>query len=387
MISPGQLLGSLRKSFPLIDHASDCYVVGGALRDLLMDREPVDVDLACAAPKAIASRFASEVGGRLVDLGKERFITYRVAAQGALYDFTELSGEIEVDLLRRDFTMNALALDLRSERLVDVTGGVEDIDKRVVRMVREENFVDDPLRIVKGARMVAAFGFDVDPDTAAAMRRHAAGILRVASERVRYELDTLLDHSTAARGIALLRETGADRFILGAPVNDETVRLLELAAEGDAVVRWALLFEPRSDADLHGIAMHMRWSERAAREVFAVRHLVSTIRSEGAERAVLEIHSRGEEAFYRALFILRLVGETAIADAAEGYVGGHREIFEARPLLTGRDLKEELGLPPGKVLGQAKEMAFEAQIRGEITTREEALRLVSRWLEGQTASD
>jgi len=192
------LLEALVERFPALPSLSrDSYVVGGAIRDLLLDTEPADVDIACLDPLASAKTIRS----RVIKLGTEEHLSaWRVVDDDLVYDFAAiLDGEIFVDLARRDFTMNAMAVSLRDGRLLDPHGGRRDLEHGIVRMVDAANFDDDPLRCLKGVRMAVKFGFQIDETTVAAIRTRARRIVDIAPERVTYELSLILSFNAFAR--------------------------------------------------------------------------------------------------------------------------------------------------------------------------------------------
>src|SRR5437763_9550987 len=196
------LFPALRKLPP------DAYVVGGAVRDLLRGAHPADADVACLAPLACARA----LGRKVIRLGREEHISaYRVVDGRHVYDFAALlDGSIDADLGRRDFTVNAMAVDLGSGALLDPHGGRRDLEARVVRMVAAANFDDDPLRMLKAIRMAVRLGFAVDGGTVAAIRPRAAAIARVAADRVAYELSVIFAANAFRRAVALLHETPLD---------------------------------------------------------------------------------------------------------------------------------------------------------------------------------
>src|SRR4051812_41214627 len=151
---------------------ADAFIVGGAIRDLLLGRDPADVDVACRDPLGCARAISPKV----IRLGKAEHLTaYRIVLGEHVYDFAPLlDNSIDRDLGRRDFTVNAMAVPLDRDELLDPHGGRRDAAARVVRMVDPKNFDDDPLRALKGIRLAVRHRFTVDPDTMRAIRERAS---------------------------------------------------------------------------------------------------------------------------------------------------------------------------------------------------------------------
>ncbi len=187
------------------------YVVGGAIRDLLMGREPADADVACLDPLAAART----VSPKVIRLGdQEHLSAYRVVLPEHVYDFAELlDANIADDLARRDFTVNAMAVDLSNGALLDPHGGQQDLRDRVVRMVHAENFDDDPLRTLKGVRMAVKYGMSIDDATIAAIRERAPKLASVAKERVMYELSVIFSSNAFRTALDLLHRTALDEVL------------------------------------------------------------------------------------------------------------------------------------------------------------------------------
>jgi len=200
---PEPLLGNL-------PDAPRAYLVGGAVRDLLMQRHPTDVDIAVdGEAAAFAGAIADRVGARVVPIGKPDQITYRVTSRDMLIDITDLAGaSLANDLRRRDFTVNAMAYDLHAHRLIDTLGGREDIAARRICMVAEQAFVDDPLRLLRAFRMAAILDFDIAPETLQAIQRHSPRIDQPAGERLRAELIQLMACPSSARQIQAMSDCG-----------------------------------------------------------------------------------------------------------------------------------------------------------------------------------
>jgi tRNA nucleotidyltransferase (CCA-adding enzyme) len=130
-------------------------VIGGAIRDLMLGAEPADVDIECDEPLQCSSRL-----GKVIPLGRGDLQVYRVVLDGRVYDFSQ-----RTDLGRRDFTMNAIALDLTTGEQRDPYDGAADIGRRLVRMIHAKNFQDDPLRMLRAVRLALQFNFTIDATT------------------------------------------------------------------------------------------------------------------------------------------------------------------------------------------------------------------------------
>jgi tRNA nucleotidyltransferase/poly(A) polymerase len=186
------------------------YMVGGAVRDYLLERHPTDIDITVDGDAdTFAHAVAERLGARVVPIGKPGQVNYRITSQGILIDITALTGgSLESDLRRRDFTVNALAYDLREQRLVDLLGSRKDIATRRIRMVAEQAFVEDPLRLLRAFRTAALLDFAIEPETLRAIERHSHRINQPAGERLRAELIQLMACPTSTRQIRLMSASG-----------------------------------------------------------------------------------------------------------------------------------------------------------------------------------
>src|SRR5262245_24294602 len=149
----------------------EAWVVGGAVRDELLLRPVLDVDVACADPRAAAHRFADRHGGAVFPLS-ERHGAWRVVADGSAetVDFTPLGEGIDADLASRDFTFNAIAEHVERGEKYDPHDGGADLRAGVVRAVSETVFADDPLRLLRAVRFEDELGFRMDVRTEALLR-------------------------------------------------------------------------------------------------------------------------------------------------------------------------------------------------------------------------
>jgi tRNA nucleotidyltransferase/poly(A) polymerase len=170
------------------------YLVGGSIRDILLGRPPLDFDIAVFdEPDSYAKHIAANISGSLVHIGKSVQPIIRVISKNITVDISTLNGQsIEEDLGQRDFTINAMACELDSGKLIDFSGAQQDLENNIVRMVSSNAFVSDPVRLIRAYRMGACLGFNIEPKTAAAIARHASLIQEIAGERTREELFKLL---------------------------------------------------------------------------------------------------------------------------------------------------------------------------------------------------
>jgi tRNA nucleotidyltransferase/poly(A) polymerase len=186
------------------------FVVGGSIRDLLSGRFPIDYDLAVTHDTVkFAHLLADRIAGHVVEFGKHGHTILRVVNRGHHYDIMPLNGKsIKEDLHRRDFTINAMALDISSDILVDPTDGRLDLAAKKIRMVNGDVFRKDPVRLVRAYRMAASFGFTIEKGTQAAIYRDAGLIRNSAGERIREELFKILNTAGACTHLAHMAKSG-----------------------------------------------------------------------------------------------------------------------------------------------------------------------------------
>ncbi|KUK14077.1 MAG: HD domain-containing protein [Synergistetes bacterium] len=165
----GELITLFRKEFWYravsfcLDSDTELYIVGGALRDGLLGKASREIDLVFRSPPfSFPLRFASEIGGKAVILGKDRK-TIRVVKRPFIFDFTSINGSgIIEDLLHRDFTMNSLGFNVRDEQFFDPLGGLDDIKSGVIKVNSPQSFDSDPIRLLRAFRFKSALGFKIE---------------------------------------------------------------------------------------------------------------------------------------------------------------------------------------------------------------------------------
>jgi hypothetical protein len=322
---------------------TEAWIVGGAVRDELLGRPVIDLDVATREPEQAARAYARQAGGAPFPLS-ERHGAWRVALEGErTVDFTPLAHGIDADLLSRDFTINAIAVPLEGGEPYDPCGGREDIELRAIRAVTDSIFEDDPLRLLRAVRLEDELGFRIAPLTEELIRGHAALADRPSGERTLAELDRL-----SARGYRRLAELG----------------LLE-ALGGSLDER----LERRDSPDYRLVCAFREAVERLPISNDTKRYARALLRARTPEHSMRSIHRFRLETEPWALDALAYLGAQELAPLVE-----EARANDAEPLVRG----DELGLPPGPDVGRLLAEIEEERAVGTIRTREEALDLARR---------
>jgi tRNA nucleotidyltransferase (CCA-adding enzyme) len=386
-------MGAVR---PALEGGPPCFLVGGAVRDLLLGREPLDVDIAVDGKAAeVAERVAAVLGGTVT--AHERFGTATVVAGGV--DAVNLArtrretyaapGALPVvepatlaeDLVRRDFTVNALALALNGDaagELVDRHGGRADLDAGLIRVLHERSFVDDPTRLLRAVRYAARLGFALEAGTERWARAAvAAGALAtVSGPRIRDELLDLLGEDEAPAAVEALGDLGiaaalhsdlrpdADRVAsakLGAAETGADPVLAALAALGVGPVAAGGGFDVWIDA----LGLPAGARDRVQRAAADAPRLAEGLREQlcpSRLRALLD----GEPAEALALAL-------ALGAPAEPLLDYVARLSGMRLEIDGSDLLAA-GLSQSPALGRALEETLARKLDGEVAGREDELR-------------
>lgn len=192
------------------------FLVGGAVRDLLLQRPVHDLDVVVRGEtRRLANDLACRMHGALYVMDEERDTTRVILGQNGqaqmVVDFASLrSPDLEGDLRSRDFTINAMAYDVHApDRLIDPCGGLEDLREKRIRPCSPSSLSDDPLRVLRMVRQAIGLGFRIDPETMNLSRAAVSLLPRVSTERKRDELFRMLDGPRVALAVRLLDQVGA----------------------------------------------------------------------------------------------------------------------------------------------------------------------------------
>lgn len=424
-----EIIGRLRAA----GHAA--FLVGGCVRDMLLHQLPGDFDVATSAlPQELKQLFpgSGEVGAHFgVVLVRGTGVQSGAQVEVATFrsDLEYLDGRHpsgvrfetspRQDVLRRDFTINALLLDPVSGEVLDFTSGRADLEAGIIRAIGDpqKRFEEDHLRLLRAIRFAARLHFTIEPDTFAAIRDLAPQINTVAPERVRDELVRILTEGGARRGLELLASSGLLHEILP---EVEAMRGVEqppeFHPEGDVFIHTLIMLEglQKPSATLAmGVLLHdvgkpptfrraerIRFDGHVQKGVEIAHAILARLRFSNDETTAVEALVANHMKFMdvgkmRESTLKRFIRQPAFAEHMElhrldclsshgslsSYDFVRRKLEELPPeqlqpklLLTGRDLIAA-GYPPGPSFSKVLKAVEDAQLEGRITTAEEALSL------------
>jgi poly(A) polymerase len=423
----------------------EAFFVGGSVRDLLRGREPAEFDIVTSAfPDVVRSLFPRTVSvGEsfgvilVIEDGRQYEIaTYRIDRayeDGRRPSGVEFSILAEEDVRRRDFTVNGLLMDPETCRVVDHVGGMEDLQRRVIRTIGdpEERFFEDHLRMLRAVRFAANLDFEIDSLTRSAIKKHSRAIRRISAERIRGEVSLIITRRGARKGMELLSDTGLLAEILPeidamrgvsqpghyhpeGDVWEHTLRMLDMLTErplqgygpADTILAWGVLLHDvgkpltrtedakgihfyghsqKGEAIAESLMQRLRFSRSDIETVAALIHHHMLFMN------VLEFRPNRLKRFLRmpdfALHLeLHRLDSLASNGNLESYAYCEAMLIELadeelRPprLLTGSDLIE-MELKPGPLFSKILRAVEDAQLDGDLSTPEEARRFVlSKW--------
>jgi poly(A) polymerase len=381
-------------------HGRELYLVGGSVRDAILGRDIGDLDFATDAHPPEVKRLVRAAAPSSIYTVGERFGTI-----GAVFDYlhveittyrtehyeprsrkpdVEFGTSLEGDLSRRDFTINAMALEVRSGRLVDPFCGERDLGLRLIRAVGspEERFEEDPLRMLRAVRFAVQLDFRIDQSTVAAIRRQAANLAHISRERIAQEMNRILVEPRAAHGIRLLCDLGLMPSIVP--------EILEMRGMSQDTFHHKDVFEHTLQVLSNVPAvLHLRWA--------ALLHDVAKPRTRSVDNGEVHFfgHERlGEQMTRRILSSLRYDREMVMCTAK--LVGMHLRPNTYEPDWTdgavrrfmreaGEELADLLALSRADVTSRRTEKRFAAARRvdelqariDDLRAREDVARLQS----------
>jgi poly(A) polymerase len=415
------------------------FLVGGCVRDLLLECEPADYDVATdASPERVQELFPHSLAvgaqfGVVIVLDGDvqvEVATFRSDVgytDGRHPDSVVYAKSPEEDVQRRDFTINGLLFDLEKGEILDFVGGQADLAAKTIRAIGEpaRRFEEDKLRMMRAVRFAARFGYAIEPTTLAAIRERAAKIHEVSTERLRDECTKLLTEGAARRGFELLDEVGLLAQVLPEiarmkgveqppqfhPEGDvwmhTRLMLEQLAAGCSATFGWGVLlhdvgkpptFQPPSGPDDRiRFDGHVEVGRRMAERICERLHFSNEDTAQIA--ALVEHHLKFKDVFQmRASTLKRFVRLPRFEEHLELHrldcLSSHRNLDayrfvqrfleetppeQVRPprVLTGDDLIR-LGFAPGPLYAEILQAVEDAQLEGRFADHAQAMEFVKQ---------
>lgn len=441
-----------QKIFSLADYSGiNIYIVGGYIRNLFLGIEKDDRDYVLEGSGAwdFAKKVAGVLKGSFVSLDKERD-TARVVIDKRTLDFSGTGGKhIEEDLERRDFTLNSIALS-PVKGILDPLNGIEDIKKRLIRAIKKENMLEDPLRLLRAYRIASELKMDIEPETEDIITEYSHLLQNVSGERINYELFLLLKSSESFPYILRSAKSG----LLGS-IFPELARTKDIPPQGNhhldafnhsievlkhiekilkEIPEWVFNYfseeisfgVTRSSVLKLGGLLHdigkpftmkitskgkysFEGHERVGSEMIEAisKRLKFSNNTREALKFIVKSHSKPlhliKDEYLDKRYLYRFYKETdrylifliiiSISDIhsmsykkevlkekkerllniLENYRTFKTREDETPHILIGEEIMEILNLNPGKEVGRIKEILREAQMLGEVRTKEEAI--------------
>ena len=379
------------------------YLVGGSVRDLLLGRPVMDLDVTAEGDgPRIAEALASAMGGRVT--ARSQFGTAKVVIGGLTLDVATARretyahpgalpavrpGTLRDDLARRDFTVNAMAAHLGAETfgaIEDRMGGGADLAQRVLRPLHDASFVDDATRILRALRYEHRLGFRMDAPTEALVRRHASYLSTISGDRVRHEFERICREARPEAPLARARDLGVLAALLPGLDWPEDVHRAVSRARDDGEPTAPLIFvallasslsPERAAAFADRLAMPARW-RRIVDHTVALRPTLDALAEAGLRPSQVERLLRGTEE--HAVLARRVL---STADVVRERLGSYAtELRHVQPRLNGHDLRA-LGVPAGPETGRVLDELRAAVLDGDVRGRDEEEAWVRRRLGGR----
>jgi tRNA nucleotidyltransferase (CCA-adding enzyme) len=386
-------LPGMDRLLPALEGLPPAYLVGGAVRDLMLGVASPDLDVAVEADAhATARALAERLGGFVQE--HDRFATAKVKAEGMTVDIAQTRtetyptpgslpvvkpAELADDLRRRDFTINAMAVALRGDELGhlhDPHGGRRDLDDRVVRVLHDQSFLDDPTRLIRAARYETRLGFHMDDHTERLARDavEIGAMKTLTGTRLRDALFLLLAEHDAPSALKRLHDLGVDRGLDPALEFDPTLAASAAIGAGEvgadrvlAVLAALVSHDPEAlDPWLESLGLEREQRERVRRAARDAAALVEGLRAVELSPSAIYALLRDEPAEGLALAL-------ALGVAPEPILEWSTRLRFVRLDITGDDLIAA-GVEPGPALGRALSETLRAKLDGEVDGRDEELR-------------
>lgn len=370
-------------------HGFEAYFVGGSVRDALLNKPIHDVDIATSAyPEEIKQIFHRTIdvgidhGTVLVLVGEEQYEITTFRTESTYQDFRRpdqvtFVRSLKEDLKRRDFTINALAMDVDGE-IIDLFDGMVDLEQKIIRAVGnpKERFHEDALRMMRGLRFASQLDFTIETNTLAAIEEFHPLLGKISVERIAVEFIKLLLGKNRRAALLPFIETECYQFCPGlkkrgeALFNFSALSNRQIEAENQA---WTLLIHTigLKENDVRTFLKSWKQSNQMIQEVQLL--IVGLNKRLLGDWQVMDLFNLGLDAVLSVENLLYYYDQKSkIKEVKERYL--HLPIQDRRQLaITGNDLLDYFDKKPGKWLGDMIEILETAVVNGQITNDKELL--------------
>jgi len=377
------------------------YLVGGIVRDLLLERDTtdsVDIDLTTNALPEEIKEIVAPIADNLW-LSGEKFGTIGIHINERVYEITThraesydsnsrkpdvvYSADISEDLSRRDFTINAMAISLPAGQLIDPFGGQKDLEQGVLRtpLTPAVSFSDDPLRMLRAARFIANYKLDPDPDLVTAISILGSRFNIVSAERILGELDKLLQAPSPARGLQLLYDTGLLHIFLPEVSPNRFVHMEKLPV--NPTLRIAALLAQTSDVEIERRLRALRYPKQRISVIQRITNGVNSILTDpSAEPDYRRWYYQIGECREESYLIAQTLGDKAVSiwqsmETTRVHLGDELDDFSLP--LNGDEIMELLGIEQGQIVGEAVRYLEEHRFDNGPFSKVEAHTLLDVW--------
>ena len=401
--------------FPVDLLPDDAYLVGGSVRDRLLHRSAVYLDLDFVLRDAVetAAKIARNCDAGFVVLDERRQIARVVFAQTTV-DFAAQQGDsIEADLGRRDFTINAIAYHPTHHQLLDPLDGAADLASKTLRMVAEENLTADPLRMMRAYRQAAQLGFSITPETQKAIAQIAPRLILVARERVRKELDALLSVPASGDYLQALLESkllqsclphfNAKSVVQVQAIESAMSRLRsQMPAYAESLQGWLapvpvgyfrswikvtklsqlVSAEPQRAIDELMALKYSRSEAQVVAALLTAQPHIAAMQQAPLTRAQQFFLFKTANSSFPAVSLLAMaqgVSLKRLRPLIERFLDPNDKVAHAPSLISGTTLMEKLKLTPGPQIGEVLQAVEQAQAEGELCDEESAIAFAKAW--------
>lgn len=400
---PAELVNFMQKAGKVAQqYGQPLYLVGGVVRDLLLGRANFDLDLVVEGDAIkLAGQLNSITPGKLVthphfgtakiqwdkwsvDLTSARSETY--ARPGALP--TVKPGSIKDDLFRRDFSINAMAVELKPSRygeLLDLYGGLDDLERKLIRVLHEKSFTDDATRIWRGLRYEQRLGFQFEATTLQLLKRDMAHLGTISGDRIRHELELVLEEESPEKVLQRADELGVLLWLHPSLEGNgwlaekfEQARQFSFPDLPPVELYLALLAYTLTNEKNEQLILYLRLPKSVAR----ILHDMAGIKAELELLATPELSTSGIFSLLQGYSAKAIVASSIASDLP--LVRQRIDLFLSKlryvkPSLTGKDLTR-MGVVPGPHIKEILDLLRNARLDGKVTSKREEEELVNNWL-------